>query len=336
MLALLGLVHWMIAVMPDATPERRRFHLSPDRLIVGLLAAEGFLLLSEQFQWFAFNERKGWTVLIAVGAVGVAVVVMLLWLGLSLLFRWRFQFSVRSLVVLVVAVAMPCCWLAVKLRAAERQRRAVEAWEAMREAKGWVMYDYEFDESGVYAGRKTEPPALAWLRELLGVDFFADVVGVHSVYATELGDVGLEHFKELTELRHLMLFRDTQVTDVGVEHLKSLTKLEMLSLQATQLTDAGLEQLKGLTKLEWLDLSRTRVTDAGLVHLKGLTRLERLDLSDTQVTEEGIEKLRKALPNCDAYNPSLKDVEGGIADIEGAIIIPPLPPPTPKTNLDQN
>ncbi len=326
MLALLGLVDWMIAVMPDPTPQRRWFHLSPDRLIFGLLAAEGFLLLSEQFQWFAFNEKKGWTVLTAAAAVCLAVVVMLLWLVVSLLFRCRFQFTVRSLVVLVVAVAVPCCWLAVKLRKAERQRQAVEAVEAMREAGGWVMYDYEFDESGVYTGRKAEPPAPAWLRELLGVDFFADVVGVHSLYATELGDVGLEHFKELTELRHLMLFRDTQVTDVGVEHLKSLTKLEMLSLQATQLTDNGLEQLKGLTKLEWLDLSSTRVTDAGLVHLKGLTRLERLDLSDTRVAEEGIEELRKALPNCEVFMRSQKDkdMEGGTTEMEGAIVIPPI------------
>ena len=64
-----------------ATPksQRRWFHLTPDRLVLGLLAVEVFLLLSERFQWFAFNENKGWTVLIAVGVVGVAVVVMLVW-----------------------------------------------------------------------------------------------------------------------------------------------------------------------------------------------------------------------------------------------------------------
>ena len=30
-----------------------------------LLAVEGFLLLSAWFRWFAFNQHKGWTVLIA-------------------------------------------------------------------------------------------------------------------------------------------------------------------------------------------------------------------------------------------------------------------------------
>ena len=46
-------------------PNRRWFRLTPDRLMVGLLALEGFLLLSEWFRWFPFNQHKGWTVLIA-------------------------------------------------------------------------------------------------------------------------------------------------------------------------------------------------------------------------------------------------------------------------------
>jgi len=40
---------------------------------------EGFLLLSERFRWFAFNEQQGWPVLIAIGVVCVAVLVMLFW-----------------------------------------------------------------------------------------------------------------------------------------------------------------------------------------------------------------------------------------------------------------
>lgn len=50
--------------MPESTAKRRWYHLTPDRLIFGLLAVEGFLLLSEHYQWFAFNEKKGRTVLI--------------------------------------------------------------------------------------------------------------------------------------------------------------------------------------------------------------------------------------------------------------------------------
>ncbi len=110
---------------PNLKP--RWYRPTPDRLILGLLAIEILLLLSEQFQWFPFNEKKGWTVLIAIAAVCLVLVVMLLWLVVSLLVRWRFQFSLRSLVVLVVAVAIPSCWFAVKMRQAERQRKAVAA-----------------------------------------------------------------------------------------------------------------------------------------------------------------------------------------------------------------
>ena len=84
---------------PD--PKPLWYRLTPDRLVIGLLAVECLLWLSERFQWFAFDQHKGWTVLIAVAVVGGAMLVMLGWFISSLLFRWRFQFSIRSLLVLV-------------------------------------------------------------------------------------------------------------------------------------------------------------------------------------------------------------------------------------------
>jgi hypothetical protein len=71
------------------------YRLTPDRLVTGLLAVEGFLLLSEWFGWFAFNQHKGWTVLIAVAVVGLTLLIMLFWLAAALLFRCRFQYSLR-------------------------------------------------------------------------------------------------------------------------------------------------------------------------------------------------------------------------------------------------
>ena len=93
--------------MTDPTPKTRWFRLTPDRCVVALLALEGFLLLSAWFRWFSFNQHKGWTVLIAVGTVGVFFVLMFGWFVLALVFRLRFQFSILSLLVLVVAVALP-------------------------------------------------------------------------------------------------------------------------------------------------------------------------------------------------------------------------------------
>ena len=61
-------------VMADASaPHRRWLLLTPDRFVLGMLAVEAFAALSEWFGWFAFNRHKGWTMLIAVAAVGDVV-----------------------------------------------------------------------------------------------------------------------------------------------------------------------------------------------------------------------------------------------------------------------
>jgi hypothetical protein len=75
------------------TSTRRSFYLTPAWLVLGSLVVEGLLWLSESNRWFWFNEKKGWTVLIALASVGITFVLMLLWLCVALLFRWQFQFS---------------------------------------------------------------------------------------------------------------------------------------------------------------------------------------------------------------------------------------------------
>src|SRR5208283_3638157 len=124
-------------MMTDPTPTRRWYHLTPDRFVIGLLAVECLLWLSERYRWFWFNGHKGWTVLIGVAAVGVVMLVMLVWFVVALVFRWRFQFSIRSLLVLVVAVALPCGWLSVKMRHAEREREAAAAIEKLGASILW-------------------------------------------------------------------------------------------------------------------------------------------------------------------------------------------------------
>ena len=132
--------------MADARLEKspRWYRLTPDRVVLGLLAVEGLLLLSQRFHWFAFNEHKGWTLLICLAAVGAAFVLTLLWFLAALLFRLRFQFSILSLLLLVVVVAIPCSWLATEVKQAGSQREVVEQ---IRNVGGTVHYDYQFDSS---------------------------------------------------------------------------------------------------------------------------------------------------------------------------------------------
>jgi hypothetical protein len=161
------------------------------------------------------------------------------------------------LLIVVLLLSVLLGWFAMRMRQAERQRQAVEA---RRKAGGTVLYDYQFHEESGSATGVLESPVPAWLRELMGEDFFASVAAVG--------------------------FHDPEVS-----------VLESRSVTVDD-ADAVLEHVAGLTGVVRLELSANQVTDAGLEHLRGLTELGLLFLHGTHVTEEGSEELRKALPDC--------------------------------------
>ncbi|MGO8691309.1 MAG: leucine-rich repeat domain-containing protein [Thermoguttaceae bacterium] len=259
--------------MVDASQEkpRRWLRLTPERCVLLVLLLEGFLILSELFQWFAFDRLKGRTMLLGMASVGLSIILMFLWFLAAVLFRLRFQFTIRSLLLLTLVVAIPCSWLAVARQEARRQREAVA----------------EIERAG---GRVYAWPEPAWLRELLVDDLFTNVTEVDFANS-EIGDAGLEHLKGLPQLQVLYL-TDTKVSDAGMEHVKQLPQLQVLGLGGTRITDAGLEHLKGVAQLGWLDLRGTKVSDAGLEHLKGLTKIFSLNLRGTAVGDAGLEHLK--------------------------------------------
>ena len=267
------------------------------------MAIEALLLLSERFCWFPFNHHKGWAVLIALASVVAMLLLAFLWFVVALVFRWRFQFTIRSLLALMVAVAVSCSWLGTEMRKAKVQRTAVDA---LRRVGGTAQ-----DDSYGTA------PAPYWILHLLGDDFFTtvDLVDLSHTKATDsvlqsleelpelclldLGgthvtDAGLKHLRGLARLRFLKL-SDTAITGTGLQYIEGLIQVECLYAERSKLTDAGLEHLAQLKKLETLDLSGTRITDAGLEHLGRLTVLVRLYLNDTRVTGSGLARL-KGLP----------------------------------------
>jgi hypothetical protein len=169
--------------------------------------------------------------------------------------RW-YQYSLRSLFVLTVLVAIAGSWYAWKRQQVERQRAVVKLVE---ELGGEVEYDYQRSSLGTFIPN-AEPPGPAWLRSLLGDDFFANVTGVVGLTYTEISDAKSEYFLERLkgspQLKELSL-GGTQVTDAVLEHLKRLPQLKTLNLGGAQVTDAGIELLKGLPQLkeQWTALS---------------------------------------------------------------------------------
>ncbi len=267
--------------MTDPT-STRRFRPTPAWLVLALLVVEGLLWLSERYEWFSFNEKKGWTVLICVAVVGVALLVMLLWFIASLVFRWRFQFSISSLLVLTVAVAVPSSWLAVEMKAARKQNEVVVGIEKLG---GHVVW--------------SDPQGPASVRSLLGHDFLRSVISV-TFYNTHVKDDDLQCLQRLAQLQDLSLI-GTEVTDAGLENLRGLNQLQGLWLKGPQFTDAGLQHVARLEQLRSLTLDKTQVTDVGLENLNGRSQLRYLHLIDAKVTDAGVKKLQQALPNCQIY-----------------------------------
>jgi hypothetical protein len=218
---------------------------------------------------------------------------LLFWWGIALMFRLRFQFNLRSLLLLVVAVALPCSWLAVEMKKAREQKAFVAA---IGESGGILHFDWQYDKESAPLPN-ARPPEPAWLRGWLGEDFFAEVVSVSyneflSAFVSprqlwQATDTELAQLEGLTELQSLSL-NGNQVTDAGLAHIAGLTRLHYLYLNDTQVTDAGLAYIAGLPQLQYLHLNGHQVTDAGLVYIAGLTRLQYLNLDGQQVTDAGL------------------------------------------------
>jgi Leucine-rich repeat (LRR) protein len=235
---------------------------------------------------------------------------------------WRpyLRLSIRGLVVLVLLLGG---WLGWLVRSARTQQEVVVA---ITSAGGSVTeIRYWPGESSVSPGTTWVP---GWLRDFIGVDYFATVTGVHvpdaraealrqvgrlpklrtlSIDSSSVSDEGLAHLKGLTNLSVLTLYRDPfvysrldhlppAVSEQGLTHLGPLTSLSVLVLNGIPLTDAGLVHLSGLRKLRRLDLWYTQITGSGFVYLAGLTGLTRLDLGGTPVTDAALAQLEE-LPN---------------------------------------
>jgi hypothetical protein len=200
---------------------------------------------------------------------------------IGMLLGWPFRFSLRSLMLLVLAAAVPCSWLAAEIEQARQQHDAVLA---IRKGGGVVSYDYHRLEVGgdVFFLSSSVPRTPFWLRGLFGDDFFCrcDSVRIES-------DAEMQFLKRLPGVRELTLDMSA-VTDAGLMHIRGVGCLRRLNLHRTVVTDTGMRALAGLTSLEELDLTETRIGDEGLKHLMGLPRLRRLDLIDTRVTNRGL------------------------------------------------
>ena len=203
--------------------------------------------------------------------------------------RW-FRFSLRTL---VLAVTLFCIWLGVTANRANRRRQAVET---LRKSKIEVLYDYEADENGYRIPQPSpSPPGPDWLRDVIGVDYFATAVGVFIGPKAEVND---ETFRSLADLPHLknLDLRNVGVTDSRVAQLTNLNELRVLVVTAPSLTDNGWGFLEHLPCVTSLRLAGPNVNDSTLSHIKELASLKGFILIDHEVTDAGLMYLQ-SLPH---------------------------------------
>ena len=202
-------------------------------------------------------------------------------------FKRFFRFGLRSFFVVTTAF---CVWFGIVKTQANSQADIVEM---VRTTGGHCRYDFEVDEDG-----KLDPTGQSqvprFLVNLLGIDFFHDVVEVQlyhansSMYGFLMGGGSMRTFDH--ELRFKSK-EDRQTAVKVVDRLLTLESLRTISLPRMKDLDsifedrlAKLEQLERITILMGADLS-----DRGIVSLKGLKHLKRISVEQTQIGDPSLE-----------------------------------------------
>lgn len=174
--------------------------------------------------------------------------------------RW-FQFRLRTLLIAVLVLSLPLSWLAVRMDRARRQREAVEA---IRALGGQVVYDWQ---STPWGGPAKWPRYPAWLRNLLGEDFFQRVVTV--------------------------IFGKSPYQPTVPPPTSQFTQQK-----EPEVVNDDLAVLADFHGLEAVLISSRHVDDTGLEYLYRLKGLRGLHLVHTKVTRKGVQRFQKAVPTC--------------------------------------
>jgi hypothetical protein len=206
----------------------------------------------------------------------------------SLLFRFR----LRTLFVLVTAVAL---WLAWQTAAARQQKTGVGI---VQKYHGSVYYDYNDRD-------RTARPARwrTWLGRWIGNDYVFTVVGV-GLNGHEIDDDAIKAVVgPLVRLRHLRWFSidNVRVTNAGLAELGELRQLERLYIRAQgfhtprlNITDDGLKFLNNLRSLSYLMINDAPITGRGLKNLSNPAQFVSMNFDSTDFDDEGLRQIRVA------------------------------------------
>jgi hypothetical protein len=188
----------------------------------------------------------------------------------------------RTLLIAMVSFSVAFAWAANWIDNSIRQRQAVEM--IRNNDHGYIVYDYE--RRAERSSIDPESTRLAWLRDLIGIDYFSTV---DTVMCHPPDDDSALMLPDLRGLKSLQLSCE-HLSERGVSVLRRLDQLQRLALMDIGAEDGGWEPLGQLRKLDDLTLFGRifgqNLTDGQLVSLKKLSWLKHLYIGQTQLNNE--------------------------------------------------
>lgn len=269
--------------------------VTPARFLFALLTIEATLYASEQYQWFAFNRHKNWTVLITIAVAAGATVLMTGWFGIRLLLRKSVQFDLAALLMLIATISIPFAWFADARQQVENERLAIAWLEGRFGGKSFETFDgasrhrrATSSSSGMttHCGRRRR---IRWLRNCLGNDFFDK--GMRCV------DVGDRFPSDKPD------FNASEEPKTYIDYYD----------EKEDVSNRELVHLSHFHDLEQLGICSRKVTDTGLRSIYGMLRLKKLMLVTPNVTPQAVARLRRRLPKCEVvqYDDFVTPVDAG-------------------------
>lgn len=155
------------------------------------------------------------------------------------------QFSLRTLLIVVTLLAVACGWLGSKIEAKRRERATVSL---IKRVGGSVCYD--FQRTGVarsWQVLRAEPFGPAWLRSLLGENFFSEIDFVGLAPRAGADDAAL---------------------DSALQSLEQMPRLQFLYFSGKQFGDERIEKLASLSQVKSIELDYTTASEQAVLKLR--------------------------------------------------------------------
>jgi hypothetical protein len=215
--------------------------------------------------------------------------------------RWQ-RFSLRTTLIAVLLISLPCAWIARLSHEAAKRNAAIASLGAAYTRNVFTRPYFgrfrSLESTHLVEAQLHEPSREKISRALANLTVFSELKHLN-LTSSGITDDELAICNRFPELSVLKL-RGTSIADAGVKHLSTLSSLRYLDLSETLITDRAAEVLADMAGLVALHMADTKITDKTANVFASKSRIQYLDVSNTTLSLEGLERL--------AEMPSLKRI----------------------------